>query len=44
MGTDDLFVDNPMIEPLGDEETPIDQVKLVGDEARSLKDGEDPVV
>ena len=52
MGTNDLFADNPVTGPLGDGETPpVDQAKLVGDEACQLeedpmaegKDGEDPV-
>ena len=36
MGTDDLFADDPMTEPLG-RTPPIDQAKPVGDKARPLK-------
>ena len=53
VGTNDLFDNDLMTEPLGDGETPpVDRAKLVGDEARLLKedsmaegkDREDPVV
>ena len=52
MGTNDLFVDDLVMEPLGDGGTPVDQAKLVSDEARPLeedsttkgKDGEVPVL
>ena len=52
MGTNDLFADDSMMEPLGDGGTPVDQAKLVSDEARPLeedsttkgKDGEVPVL
>lgn len=51
VGTDDLFVDDPMTKPLGDGDTPLDQAKSIGDEVHALegdstvkrKDGEDPV-
>ena len=50
MGTDDLLVNNPVTEPLGNGETLLDQAKSVGDEVRTLerdptsgrKDGKDP--
>ena len=52
MGIDDLFANVPVTEPLGDEETPIDQAKSIGDEARQheedsmvgRKDIGDPVI
>ena len=52
MGTNDLFADDSVMEPLGDGGTPVDQAKLVSDEARPLeedsttkgKDGEVPVL
>ena len=52
VGTNDLFADDPVTEPLSDGETlPVDQAKPFGDEARPReedptaegKDGEDPV-
>ena len=50
VGTNNLFADDPVTEPLGDGETPVDQVKSVGDKVRTLegdptdgrKDKEDP--
>ena len=52
MGTDDLFADDPVMEPLGDGGTPVDQAKPVSDEAHPFeedstakgKDGEVPVL
>ena len=52
MGTDDLFANDLVAEPFGDVETPVDQEKSVGVEARPLeedpmikrKDGGDPVI
>ena len=37
VGTNNLFADDPVTEPLGDGETPVDQVKSVGDKVRTLE-------
>ena len=46
MGTDDLFTNDMVTEPLGDRETPVDQAKFVEDDVHALegerKYGEDP--
>ena len=50
IGTDDLFANDLVTEPLGNGKTPVDQAKSIGDKVRTLegdptverKDGEDP--